>query len=140
MNATLVSLKLQVNSNLNRCRLVSKSPQDLSFIPVGTLRNERQILWALRNQPATIEINIDLKFKTYEGGVHIRSCVGGVEGHAVTLVGYNLKDKYWIVKNSWGENWEESGYMKLMMGIGGSCELIPHCVHHECFRWWNISA
>jgi len=108
MNATLVSLKLQVNINLNRCRLVSKSPQDLSFIPQCPDRNERQILWALRNQPATIEITIDLKFKTYEGGVHIRSCAGGVEGHAVTLVGYNLKDKYWIVKNSWGENWGES--------------------------------
>jgi len=34
--------------------------------------------------------------------------------HAVTAVGFT--DDYWIVKNSWGYWWGESGYVKIKMG------------------------
>ncbi len=33
--------------------------------------------------------------------------------HSVTLVGYNDIDDYWIIKNSWGTGWGESGYAKI---------------------------
>lgn len=39
--------------------------------------------------------------------------------HAVTIVGYgNLKDNvdcegFWLIKNSWGPNWGDSGFFKL---------------------------
>ncbi|KAF2307084.1 hypothetical protein GH714_024749 [Hevea brasiliensis] len=47
--------------------------------------------------------------------------------HGVTLVGYGAtldSTKYWIVKNSWGPEWGENGYIRMLREIeaeGGLC-------------------
>ena len=36
--------------------------------------------------------------------------------HAVVIVGYNDTGNYWIVRNSWGQDWNEDGYFKVGYG------------------------
>lgn len=50
----------------------------------------------------------------------VPSCNGkSLGGHCVLLVGVasdettNLETNYWKIRNSWGSNWGEDGYMKL---------------------------
>lgn len=54
-------------------------------------------------------------FQNYEGGVFSGSMCGNDIDHAVTVVGYG--PGYWILKNSWGTEWGESGYMRLERGV-----------------------
>lgn len=63
--------------------------------------------------------------QTYIGGVSCPYICGRHLDHGVLLVGYGsagyspirLKEKpFWIIKNSWGENWGEKGYYKICRG------------------------
>lgn len=42
-------------------------------------------------------------------------------GHAMVVVGYNRDEQYFIVKNSWGAGWGQSGYGYLHYSLVRSC-------------------
>ena len=57
-------------------------------------------------------------FQLYSSGIYDDSSCSTSLNHAVGLVGYGTasgKD-YWIVRNSWGSSWGESGYVRMIRG------------------------
>jgi C1A family cysteine protease len=55
-------------------------------------------------------------FYFYAGGVYHHTWGDYRGGHAVTLVGYDDSEGYWIAKNSWGTAWGESGWFRADYG------------------------
>eukprot|EP01064_Diplonema_japonicum_P037856 TRINITY_DN8_c0_g1_i10.p1 TRINITY_DN8_c0_g1~~TRINITY_DN8_c0_g1_i10.p1 ORF type:complete len:778 (+),score=266.13 TRINITY_DN8_c0_g1_i10:57-2390(+) len=53
----------------------------------------------------------------YTGGI-MTGCCNHEPDHAVLLVGYGVDQgtKYWLIKNSWGTDWGEDGYLRLERG------------------------
>jgi hypothetical protein len=66
----------------------------------------------------------------YKGGV-FNKCSGGQINHAVTLVGYDLDKKVWHMKNSWGTQWGDQGYMTLPFGCDGIGEEASYVVFED---------
>ncbi|XP_021911873.1 chymopapain-like [Carica papaya] len=87
---------------------------------------ETSFLGALANQPLSVLVEAGGKpFQLYKSGVFDGPC-GTKLDHAVTAVGYGTSDgkNYIIIKNSWGPNWGEKGYMRLKRQSGncqGTC-------------------
>lgn len=52
-------------------------------------------------------------FFHYTGGIyeHVHGDLAGY--HAVTIVGYDELNDYWICKNSWDEDWGENGWFRI---------------------------
>ncbi|KAI4347793.1 hypothetical protein L6164_008575 [Bauhinia variegata] len=95
--------------------------------------SEEQLLQAVNNQPISVAICVDDEFKRYESGVFSGQCCTELN-HWVTLIGYGTSDddgsKYWLIKNSWGEQWSESANMRLLRDSGAP-EGLWYC--HESF-------
>ncbi|CAL5085392.1 unnamed protein product [Urochloa decumbens] len=78
--------------------------------------NEAKLQAAVARQPVAVGIYVKPEFQNYKSGVIDWPCNLEKVDHAVTVVGYGADHcgrKYWIVKNSWGEDWGEKGYFRL---------------------------
>jgi cathepsin L len=84
--------------------------------------DEDALALAVANQPVSVGIDGESRsFHLYGGGIMTADACGTHLTHAVTVVGYGVQQdgtSYWLLKNSWGENWGEGGYMKLERGTG----------------------
>lgn len=65
----------------------------------------------------------------YSGGIlSIDECYGSQLDHAILAVGWGTESgvDYLIVKNSWGTNWGEYGYIRMEVtdSYGGACGVL----------------
>ncbi|KAF2904125.1 hypothetical protein ILUMI_02048 [Ignelater luminosus] len=61
--------------------------------------------------------------KSYTGGIYDEPCPSHFLDHAVLVVGYGSFEgrEYWIVKNSWGGDYGESGYIRMSRNRNNEC-------------------
>ncbi|KAL3285479.1 hypothetical protein HHI36_000011 [Cryptolaemus montrouzieri] len=66
--------------------------------------------------PISVGIDATNKLQNYISGIFIDDTCSNQTNHAVLVVGYGSEGglDYWIVKNSWGVNWGEQGYFRLI--------------------------
>jgi len=74
---------------------------------------DQMAAYMLKNGPLPIAVDAQSHWQTYTGGI-VSNCNGKQLDHGVMAVGYT--SDYWIVKNSWGATWGESGYIRLAYG------------------------
>jgi len=89
--------------------------------------------------PVSIAIEADqMSFQLYTGGVFTGSCGTSLD-HGVLAVGYDNDysgGSYWLVKNSWGATWGESGYIRMCKdcdknGSQGQCGIAAQPVYPQ---------
>ncbi|WVY91947.1 hypothetical protein V8G54_037461 [Vigna mungo] len=77
---------------------------------------------AVANQPVSVAIEGGgREFQLYSSGVFSGIC-GTALDHGVVAVGYGTENghDYWIVRNSWGADWGEEGYIRMERNLGNS--------------------
>src|SRR5208283_3292075 len=62
--------------------------------------------------PLVTTMNVYNDFFYYSGGIYQYTSGKYQGGHAILIVGYDDTGQYFIVKNSWGSSWGESGYFR----------------------------
>ncbi|KAF1786148.1 Cysteine peptidase [Phytophthora cactorum] len=87
------------------------------------------LVQAINVQPVAVGVAADNPtWKQYKSGI-VSSCSTTQLDHAVLAVGYS--PSYFKIKNSWGTQWGEEGYMRLKRGAGtrssGTCGIIGPC-------------
>jgi C1A family cysteine protease len=92
---------------------------DWAYVGSGGVPATSQMKQAILDYgPISVAVTVNSAFQAYNGGV-FNACSWGAVNHAVTLVGWddNLgSNGAWILRNSWGPNWGDDGYMYIEYG------------------------
>lgn len=85
--------------------------------------------------PVSIGIDATDELQSYSSGVfYSDSCSSTNLNHGVLAVGYGTDDSgndYWIIKNSWSEEWGQSGYAFLARNRGNNCGIASMASYPE---------
>lgn len=79
--------------------------------------SEDSLLQVLSKQPVSVGIFADT-IMYYISGIFDHGCTGSIN-HGVLAVGYGVENgtKYIKIQNSWGKDWGEDGYIRLIGGV-----------------------
>ncbi|KAF7803344.1 senescence-specific cysteine protease SAG39-like [Senna tora] len=129
------------------CDPPSPTPESNIIAYQGVPPNdEGQLLQIVALQPVSVAISSSGDFQFYKEGVFTGSCDTTLN-HAVTVIGYGVSGdgmKYWLVKNSWGTNWGEGGFMRIQRDSDEAFSQTPYMQQTNPFtpraspfRYWN---
>ncbi|XP_044754716.1 cathepsin B-like [Coccinella septempunctata] len=71
-----------------------------------------------KNGPVEASFSVYADFLSYKSGVYKNVSGQFMGGHAVKILGWGIENgtKYWLVANSWNEDWGDKGFFKILRG------------------------
>ncbi|XP_069812588.1 cathepsin S-like [Dendropsophus ebraccatus] len=123
-NGIMKSEDYEYEEKQKTCEFKEDKAIQLNATKYYNLPDENSIMSAVALEgPVTVGFAADYDFMQYSHGIFDGECAKSAN-HAIIAVGYGTeKDEdgeeqpYWIVKNSWGEEWGENGFGKVKRGI-----------------------
>ena len=114
-------------SAMNVCR--NCNPGEACFVPdqylvygvdqFGEVSGEENMMQEIYQRgPIACGIAVPDSLEDYTGGIYCDT-TGNVDiVHDISVVGYGEEDgqKFWLVRNSWGEHWGEQGFFRVCRG------------------------
>ncbi|XP_019623336.1 PREDICTED: cathepsin L1-like [Branchiostoma belcheri] len=101
------------------------------FVPSGDEEAMKQAVGTFG--PVSVSIDAMPSFHQYGSGVYDDpECkASNPSNHAVLVVGYGTEDNqdYWLVKNSWGDDWGTEGYIKMSRNKDNQCGIANEAVY-----------
>ncbi|XP_060653871.1 procathepsin L-like [Drosophila nasuta] len=95
--------------------------------------NEDALASAVANKgPTSVCINVDSNFQYYRSGVFNEPSCSQTINHCVVIIGYgtdSVGGDYWLVRNSWGEDWGENGYIRMARNRNNQCAIASYAVY-----------
>jgi len=91
----------------------TKASQAYSVSGVEKIKNE-----LMTKGPLAVAFTVYEDFVAYKSGVYKHTTGQALGGHAVEMIGWGNEDgqDYWLVKNSWNEQWGDGGFFKIAAG------------------------
>ena len=122
-------------ANDNKCKYNSKEGvlkiKDFKYVEPGVESLKKSLV---KYGPICISMATPKSFQLYKSGIYSNTqCYKYDVDHAVLLVGFGKfnDEEYWIIKNSWGVQWGESGFARISINydcdissVGGSYPIL----------------
>jgi cathepsin B len=72
----------------------------------------------MTNGPVEVAFHVYEDFEHYKGGIYQHVTGGFKGGHAVKMLGWGVDNgvDYWLIANSWNEDWGEKGFFRILRG------------------------
>ena len=103
----------------------SKFVATITGYSTTTKQSESALMNAVAEGHVAVAIDAShISFQLYNGGIYDESkCSSTKLDHEVICVGYGSENgvDYWIIRNSWGTSWGESGYVRMVRNKNNQC-------------------
>jgi len=99
------------NGGSSSCKLSKCTKDSFKYTGSKVIAGSSTIKNINNERPISVAVDAS-KWSSYSSGI-FSNCNKNIN-HAVLLAGYT--SSYWLIKNSWGKSWGESGYIRLKSG------------------------